>query len=145
ASAPTARFRQFPTEVPGAGRSLCTPRARPSARASRVDCRVGRCNGSGSRAVRLRGKVIVPEMLPLSQSHGARCSPAGAWQKPPHDFLIRIATAVDERALVLLYGHLGKGGNLFHGLSLIPRKRCPLADDPSAPLALLLHYFFHIC
>ena len=35
---------------------------------------------------------------------------------------------MDERVLILLRGRLGVGGNLLHGLSLVPRKRCPLAD-----------------
>jgi len=35
---------------------------------------------------------------------------------------------VDERVLILLRGRLGVGGNLLHGLSLVPRKRCPFAD-----------------
>jgi hypothetical protein len=49
--------------------------------------------------------------------------------------MIRIASAAPE--LVLFDGFFSESGNLFLAVSLVLRKRHPLADDPSARLMVL--------
>src|SRR5215831_5671512 len=64
--------------------------------------------------------------------------PADARQQPSHDSVVRLATAALK--LVLLDGPFGEGRGLICRLSLVLRKRHPLAND--FPTRLVV---FHVC
>src|SRR5262249_24764435 len=64
--------------------------------------------------------------------------PADARRQPSHDSVVRLAAAALK--LVLLGGPFGEGRGLFCRLSLVLRKRQPLAND--LPARLLV---FHVC
>src|SRR5262249_3658296 len=87
-----------------------------------------------------RSVIFAPNVSSLSvpQVAGLRASsrPASARQQPPQYPTVRITAAAVQ--LVLLGGLLGERRGLFCGLSLVLRKRHPLANDPSARL-LVFH------
>src|SRR6516165_8983695 len=64
--------------------------------------------------------------------------PADARQQPSHDSVVRLAAAALK--LVLLDGPFGEGRGLICRLSLVLRKRHPLAND--FPTRLVV---FHVC
>ena len=64
--------------------------------------------------------------------------PADARQQPSHDSVVRLAAAALK--LVLLDGPFGEGRGLICRLSLVLRKRHPLANDFPARLVV-----FHVC
>src|SRR5262249_45074401 len=92
----------------------------------------------------IRSSAPTAEVVPLTtrslKSDGLedQSRPADARQQPSHDSAVRRAAAALK--LVLLDGTFGEGRGLIHRLSLVLRKRHPLANDFPTRLAV-----FHVC